>query len=165
MAIWFGMGYYGSLEQAGDGAQPDNEIKRRNLSVIKRCIRLVGVALLACGVTACSTIDGLEPTDKGITVEVAHKPYAEVWKSSVNAMSTNMAIVEMDKSAGVIKSEVPAGMATWGEVVGLFITPTAKISDSYKIHIVSKTRSTYQLTGQNWAPSVAARIQADLDTE
>jgi hypothetical protein len=61
--------------------------------------------------------------------------------------------------------EVPAGMATWGEVVGLFITPTNKLSDSYKIHIVSKTRSTYQLTGQNWAPSVAARIQAELDTE
>ncbi|MNG99795.1 hypothetical protein D3C79_589740 [compost metagenome] len=61
--------------------------------------------------------------------------------------------------------EVPAGMATLGEVVGLCITPTNKLSDSYKIHIVSKTRSTYQLTGQNWAPSVAARIQADLDTE
>ena len=133
--------------------------------MIKRCLRLVGLALLASGATACSTIDGLEPTDKGITVEVANKPYAEVWKSSVNAMSTNMAIVEMNKSAGVIKSEVPAGMATWGEVVGLFIAPTTKDSDRYTIHIVSKTRSTYQITGQNWAPSVAARIQADLDAE
>ncbi|MCX2695012.1 hypothetical protein OO256_28845 [Pseudomonas sp. DCB_CB] len=76
-----------------------------------------------------------------------------------------MAIVEMNKSAGVIKSEVPAGMATWGEVVGLFITPTTKDSDRYTIHIVSKTRSTYQITGQNWAPSVAARIQSDLDAE
>ncbi|AVD89612.1 hypothetical protein [Pseudomonas sp. SWI44] len=132
---------------------------------MKRWLRAMGVCVLAAGATACSTIDSLEPTDSGITLEVAHKPYAEVWKSSVNAMSTNMAIVEMNKSAGVIKSEVPAGIATWGEVVGLFITPTTKASESYKIHIVSKTRSTYQLTGQNWAPSVAARIQADLDTE
>lgn len=52
-----------------------------------------------------------------------------------------------------------------GEVVGLFITPVTKVSDSYMIHIVSKTRSTYQLTGQNWAPSVAARIESDLDIE
>lgn len=128
-------------------------------------LRMIGVGLLVSGISACSTIDGLEPTDKGITLEVAHKPYAEVWKSSVNAMSTNLAIVEMDKSAGVIKSEAPAGMATWGEVVGLFITPATRVSDSYKVHIVSKTRSTYQLTGQNWAPSVAARIQADLDVD
>lgn len=133
--------------------------------MMKRWLRFVGVAILASGVTACSTIDGLESTDKGITLEVTQKPYAEVWKSSVKAMSTNLAIVEMDKSAGVIKSEAPAGMATWGEVVGLFITPVTKVSDSYTIHIVSKTRSTYQLTGQNWAPSVAARIQSDLDIE
>lgn len=132
---------------------------------MKYLLRFVGVGLLASSITACSTIDGLQPTDEGITVEVENKPYVEVWKSSVNAMSTNLAIVEMDKSTGVIKSEAPAGMATWGEVVGLFITPTTKFADSYKVRVVSKTRSTYQLTGQNWAPSVAARIQADLDTE
>lgn len=139
--------------------------QKRNQNVMKRWLRAVGVCALAVGASACSTIDSLEPTDSGITVEVAHKPYAEVWKSSVNAMSTNLAIVEMDKRAGVIKSEAPAGMATWGEVVGLFISPTTKTSDRYTIHIVSKTRSTYQITGQNWAPSVAARIQADLDIE
>ena len=132
---------------------------------MKRWLRAVGVCALGAGASACSTIDSLEPTDSGITLEVAHKPYAEVWKSSVNAMSTNLAIVEMDKRAGVIKSEAPAGMATWGEVVGLFISPATKTSDRYTIHIVSKTRSTYQITGQNWAPSVAARIQADLDIE
>lgn len=82
---------------------------------MKRWLRFIGVAILASGVTACSTIDGLESTDKGITLEVTQKPYAEVWKSSVKAMSTNLAIVEMDKSAGVIKSEAPAGMATWGK--------------------------------------------------
>lgn len=132
---------------------------------MKLLLRFGGIALIASGMTACSTIDGLQPTDKGITVAVENKSYAEVWRSSVNAMSTNLAIVDMDKSTGVIKSEAPAGMATWGEVVGLFITPTTKVADSYQIRVVSKTRATYQLTGQNWAPSVVARIQADLDTE
>ncbi|MNG21169.1 hypothetical protein D3C84_1055040 [compost metagenome] len=80
-------------------------------------------------------------------------------------MSTNLAIVDIDKAQGVIKSEAPAGMGTWGEVVGLFITPTSKAERSYSIHVVSKKRSTFQITGQNWAPSVAARIKADLDVE
>ncbi|MCK8663876.1 hypothetical protein M1M11_03155 [Pseudomonas azerbaijanoccidens] len=116
-------------------------------------------------ISACSTVDGLEPSDTGITIDVSNKSYNEVWKSSISAMSTNLAIVEMNKKAGVIKSEAPAGMATWGEVVGLFVTPVVPSADSYSIRIVSKKRSTYQITGQNWAPTIAARIQADLESE
>lgn len=128
-------------------------------------LRVLGLGLLVSSISACSTIGGLESSDGGITLEVTNKPYAEVWKSSVSAMSTNLAIVEINKSAGVIKSEAPAGLATWGEVVGLFITPPGRVSDSYKIHIVSKKRSKLQITGQDWAPSVAARLQADLGAE
>lgn len=117
------------------------------------------------GISACSTVEGLHPSDTGITIEASNKSYSEVWKSSVNAMSTNLAIVEMNKGAGVIKSEAPAGMATWGEVVGLFVTPVTPTASIYSIRVVSKKRATYQITGQNWAPSVAARIQADLDSE
>ncbi|MDD0999294.1 hypothetical protein M5G20_25985 [Pseudomonas sp. TNT2022 ID1044] len=130
----------------------------------------VFVKALACsavflGVSGCSTIDGLQPTDTGITIDVPNKSYNEIWKSSVTAMSTNLAIVEMNKGAGVIKSEAPAGMATWGEVIGLFITPVSPSAESYSIRVVSKKRATYQITGQNWAPTVAARIQADLDSK
>lgn len=132
---------------------------------MKQWLRVMGLGLVVSGISACSTIGGLETSDEGITLEVSNTPYAEVWKSSVSAMSTNLAIVEINKSAGVIKSEGPAGMTTWGEVVGLFITPPGRISDSYKIHIVSKKRSKLQITGQDWAPSVAARIQADLGAE
>ncbi|WP_144933988.1 hypothetical protein [Pseudomonas alabamensis] len=132
---------------------------------MKQWLRVMGLGLVVSGMSACSTIGGLEASDEGITLEVSNTPYAEVWKSSVSAMSTNLAIVEINKSAGVIKSEGPAGMTTWGEVVGLFITPPGRISDSYKIHIVSKKRSKLQITGQDWAPSVAARIQADLGAE
>lgn len=122
-----------------------------------------GVAYL--GISACSTVEGLNPSDAGITIEASNKSYSEVWKSSVSAMSTNLAIVEMNKGTGVIKSEAPAGMATWGEVVGLFVTPVTPTAPIYSIRVVSKKRATYQITGQNWAPSVAARIQADLDSD
>lgn len=131
-----------------------------------RAFLKVSILSAAClCISACSTIDGLQPSDSGVTVEIRNKSYNEVWKSSVNAMSSGLAIVEINKSAGVIKSEAPAGMATWGEVIGLFVTPVSPSADSYSIRIVSKKRSTYQITGQDWAPSIAARIQADLDAE
>ena len=126
----------------------------------------VSIFSAAClGISACSTIDGLQPSDSGVTVEIRNKSYNEVWKSSVNAMSSGLAIVEINKSAGVIKSEAPAGMATWGEVVGLFVTPVTPTAEGYSIRIVSKKRSTYQITGQDWAPNIASRIRADLDSE
>ena len=133
--------------------------------MLKSVFKVLAVGALCFGVTACSTVAGLQPSDSGVTIVIKNKSYNEVWKSSVNAMSTSLAIVEVNKEAGVIKSEAPAGMATWGEVIGLFVTPASKPSDSYSIRIVSKKRSTYQITGQDWAPSIAARIQADLDSE
>ena len=133
--------------------------------MIKNLSKVLAVGALCLGGAACSTIDGLQPTDSGVTVEVRNRSYTEVWKSSVSAMSSGLAIVEINKSAGVIKSEAPAGMATWGEVIGLFVTPVSKNADSYSIRVVSKKRSTYQITGQDWAPSIAARIRADLDAE
>lgn len=137
----------------------------KDVFMINGFFKMLAVGVLCFGVSACSTIDGIQPSDTGITVNVSNKSFAEVWKSSVSAMSTNLAIVEMDKGAGVIKSEAPAGMATWGEVIGLFITPVSSSTNEYAIRIVSKKRSTFQITGQNWAPSIAARIQTDLDSE
>ncbi|WP_322846605.1 hypothetical protein [Pseudomonas sp. B33.4] len=133
--------------------------------MIKNVSEVLAMGVLCLSVSACSTVDGLQPTDSGVTVEVRNKTYNEVWKVSVSAMSSGLAIVETNKSAGVIKSEAPAGMATWGEVIGLFVTPVSPSADSYSVRIVSKKRSTYQITGQNWAPSIAARIRADLDAD
>lgn len=133
--------------------------------MLKYLPKAIAIVIIACAVSACSTIDGIEPGDEGITVDAKGKSYDEVWRASVRAMSTNLAIVESDKAQGVIKAEVPAGFATWGEVVGLFVSPASNAARSYSIHIVSKKRSTYQITGQNWAPSVAARIKAELDIE
>ncbi|WP_162634941.1 hypothetical protein [Pseudomonas putida] len=131
-----------------------------------RAFLKVSIFSAAClGISACSTVEGLQPSDSSVIVEVRNTSYNEVWKSSVNAMSSGLAIVEINKSAGVIKSEAPAGMATWGEVIGLFVTPVSPSAESYSIRIVSKKRATYQITGQDWAPSIAARIRADLDAE
>jgi hypothetical protein len=133
--------------------------------MIKKLLKATAIIVFICAVTACSTLDGIEPSDKGITIEAPNKSYDDVWKASVRAMSSGLAIVDVDKAKGVIKSEAPAGMGTWGEVVGVFISPASKSGSIYTIHVVSKKRSTYQITGQNWAPSIAARIKTDLDIE
>jgi predicted metalloendopeptidase len=133
--------------------------------MLRNVIKPLSVAVVACVLSACSTVDGLRPTDEGVTVYASGKSYDEVWKASVRAMSSNLAMVDSSKAQGVIKSEAPAGFATWGEVVGVFISPPSKDASVYTIHVVSNKRATYQVTGQDWAPSVAGRIKAELDID
>ena len=90
------------------------------------------------------------------------KSYDEIWKASVRAMTSNLTIVESDKASGNIKSEARAGIATWGEVVGLFVRPLPANPGSYTVEVKSLKRSRGQITGQNWEPSVVANIKAEL---
>ena len=89
-------------------------------------------------ISGCATVGGLQSGSGGSTFEVYGKSYDEVWRASVHAMSSNLTIVESDKHSGTIKSEARAGMATWGEVVGLFIRPTSEGADKYTVEVLSK---------------------------
>jgi uncharacterized protein YceK len=120
------------------------------------------IALFAClALSGCATINTLQPGE-GISFDVHGKSYEEVWQASIRAMTTNLTLVSSDKTHGIIKSEAPAGFATWGEVVGVFITPTTPLSSTFTVEVVSEKRAKMQLTGQDWEPSVAARIKAEL---
>lgn len=123
---------------------------------------ILGILLLWI-ISGCATIGSLQPGSGGSTVEVSGKNYDEIWKASVRAMSSNLTIVEIDKSSGNIKSEARAGIATWGEVVGLFVRPTAPTASKYTIEVLSKKRMQTQITVQDWEPSVIAIIKAELE--
>jgi len=110
----------------------------------------------------CATVGGLAPGSGGSTFEVHGRSYDDVWKASVRAMSNGLTIVESDKASGVIKAEARAGMATWGEVVGLFVQPPNAGSSVYTVEVISKKRMQTQITGQNWEPSVIANVKAEL---
>lgn len=125
-------------------------------------MRVILSGLVFFFLSACATVGDVTPGSGGSTFEVHGKSYDEVWKASVRAMSNGLTIVESDRTSGAIKSEARAGMATWGEVVGLFIRPTTAGAATYTVEVVSKKRMQTQISGQNWAPSVIANIKAEL---
>lgn len=122
----------------------------------------LAIVLLLCLSSGCATVGSLQPGAGGSTFDVTGKSYEEIWKASVRGMSTNLTIVESDKAAGTIKSEARMGMATWGEVVGLFVRPTAANADRYTVEVQSLKRSRLQITGQDHEPAVIATIKAEL---
>lgn len=121
--------------------------------------------LLACMVTfvtGCATVEDLKP-GTGSTLDITGRTYEQIWKASVAAANKNLTVVYTNKSRGEIRAEAAAKIASWGEVVGVFITPPTENARRYTVEVVSQTRSKVQMTGQNWERSILSSIQIDLD--
>jgi hypothetical protein len=119
---------------------------------------LFGLALALGG---CATIDTLEP-GSGSTFEVRNRSFDQIWKAALTVVTRSLTIVEESRESGTIKAESRAGLATWGEVVAVFIRPPRRGERLYSVEVVSQKRSQVQVTGQNWEPGIVAGIKAEL---
>ena len=113
--------------------------------------------------SGCATIGSLQPGTGGSTFEVRGKSYDEIWKAVVRTASRSLTIVESNKEAGNLRAEKGAGMATWGEVVGIFVRPAKNGAPVYSVEVQSLKRSRVQITGQNWTTTMISGIKAELD--
>jgi len=120
------------------------------------------LVLLLLMFTGCATIGTLHP-GSGRTFEVNDRNYNEVWKAAIRVAGRNLTIVQSNKDSGIIKAEARVGLATWGEVVGIFITPTREGEKKYNVEVVSQKRSRLQITGQNWEETIVSGIKVELD--
>lgn len=125
--------------------------------------RWIACLLFAMCISGCATIDTLQPGTGGSTFEVRGKSYDEIWKAVVRTASHSLTIVEINKDAGILKAEKGAGMATSGEVVGIFVHPTNNGAPVYTVEVQSLKRSRLQITGQDWTPTMISGIKAELD--
>ncbi len=125
-------------------------------------IHTLWIILLSLLLSSCATIEDLRP-GTGSVIDIKGHTYDQIWKAAVKATNKNLTIVYNNKSRGEIRAEAAAKIASWGEVVGVFITPTTPKAPKYTVEVVSQTRSKIQITGQNWERSILASIQVDLD--
>lgn len=126
-------------------------------------MRIFLAIFLMVGLFGCSTTDSLQAGTGGSTFEVRGKSYDEVWKAINRTASRSLTIVESNKEAGTLKAEKGAGMATWGEVVGVFVRPARSGAPVYTVEVQSLKRSSLQITGQDWTTTMKSGILAELD--
>jgi len=126
-------------------------------------MRIFLMMLLVAGLVGCSTTDSLQAGTGGSTFEVRGKSYDEVWKAVNRTASRSLTVVESNKDSGTLKAEKGAGMATWGEVVGIFIKPARSGASVYTVEVQSLKRSSLQITGQDWTTTMKSGILAELD--
>lgn len=124
-------------------------------------MKLIYSLLLLTFLSGCATIDSVKP-GAGPYFNVQGTSYSKVWTVSNSVLARQFNIVSTSRGEGSIKAEKAAGMTSWGEVVGVFITPAKEGAAEYKIEAVSLKRSTLQITGQNWENTILEGIKAEL---
>lgn len=127
---------------------------------MKKIILILSLLTLA----GCATTSTLKAGNTGGTkITIENKTYDQVWKAALKAMSNQLTIVEKSKENGVIKAEKGVGVTTWGEVVGVFISPTKPSAPRYVVEVQSYKRSRLQITGQDWTQTIVTGIETELD--
>jgi hypothetical protein len=126
---------------------------------LSRRFACAAVAFLAVG---CATIDTPQPGRGGSSFEVRGKSYDEIWRAITKTASQSLTIVENNKDGGTLRAEKGVGLATWGEVVGIFVRPARNGAAVYTVEVQSIKRSMVQLTGQDWTSTMIAGIKAEL---
>lgn len=130
---------------------------------MKQPFLLAAFILVLASTSGCATIDTLQPGTGGSSFEIHGKSYDEIWKAVVRTASRSLTVVESNKETGTLRAEKGVGMATWGEVVGVFVRPTSNGAPVYTIEVQSLKRSRVQLTGQDWTSTMIAGVKAELD--
>jgi hypothetical protein len=121
---------------------------------------IVVAFLLFC--MGCATVDSLQRGAGGETFLVQNKSYDEIWRAAILAVGKQLTIVESDKSSGTIKAERAISVATWGELVGVFITPEGGDPHTFQVEVESLRRDQVQITGQDWTLTIVEGIKAEL---
>ena len=125
-------------------------------------IRWIARLFIVVLISGCATIDSPRPGTGGSTFEIRGKSYDEIWKAAVTTASRSLTIVESNKETGTLRAEKGVGIATWGEVVGIFIHPVSNGAPIYTVEVQSMKRSKAQITGQDWTTTLISGIKAEL---
>lgn len=123
-------------------------------------VLIAGSLVLGC--IGCATVNSLQRGAGGETFLVHNRSYDQIWNAAILVVDRQLTIVQSDKGAGTIKAEKRAGIATWGEVVGVFITPDSTDSHTFLVEVESMKRDSFQITGQDWTSTIAEGIKAEL---
>jgi len=125
--------------------------------------RLMGAALAVFALAGCATVDTPQSGRGGSQFEVRGKSYDDIWRAANRVVSRSLTVVESNKETGTLRAEKGVGLATWGEVVGVFIRPQRNGAPVYTVEVQSVKRSMIQITGQDWTQTIISGIKAELD--
>jgi hypothetical protein len=112
-------------------------------------------------VAGCASIDTVRPgSGEGSKFTVYRRSYDEIWNAAVSVAGSRLTLVETDKGTGMIKAE--ALDSTFGEALGIFISPPRDGEKRYVVEVLSLLKNRPQIPGQDAEPQVIGDIKTKL---
>ncbi|MDX1950322.1 MAG: hypothetical protein SFT90_07495 [Rickettsiales bacterium] len=128
--------------------------------------------LFVLGLSSCTSMNDLGSGRTGKSFVVDGYTYDQVWNSSLAAVRQTtgdqsaeiekvLTISKEDRQSGQILASSGMSLFSYGEVVGVFISPP-KNAPSHKIEVESRAKLKTNVTSNNWEDEVIASIRQQL---
>jgi hypothetical protein len=125
--------------------------------------RDLGLALfIVVMVSGCASMADVRPGDGKVLI-IRDRSYEDIWEAAVQVAREHFEIREQDKAKGTIRAERTAHFNSWGEWVGIFVTPTMPDANRYRVEVVSRRKSRGQISGQGWEGKTLRDLRDVLD--
>ena len=128
---------------------------------LRRSVRLGSLRLklaLVLLFPACASISDLRPGD-GHAITIDGRAYGDIWNAAMKVANEHVDVCKSDRGTGTILAERDVSFTSWGERVGIFVTPTTEGAPRYRIEVVNRKKSQGQITGQGWEHKVTRVIE------
>ena len=128
------------------------------------------IRLLTCIATVlagagCATVGGLENAQGKGEISYYRADPESVFDASIIALSDlGLLIARVDEEARHAAAEAPAGLWSYGEVIGVFVRPSLGDSSVCAVEVVSRKRMATNLLAKNWETDVLDRLDAQFPT-
>lgn len=126
-------------------------------------------------VSACAGTQDLGKGKTGQSFAVRGASYDAIWNASLEAVreqtgdqklevEKNLTVQKADKAAGIITASTGMSLLSWGEVVGVYITPAAD-APVHTIEVESRSKMQTNVFANNWEEEIIADIKRKLGVQ
>jgi len=107
----------------------------------------------------CATMADVHPGD-GHAITIEQRSYDDIWAAAMKVADEHFEIRENDKVTGIIRAERGFHYGSYGEWIGIFITPPASGAPRYRLEVVKRRKFKAQI-GEwvNWEHKVTRDIE------
>lgn len=136
-------------------------------------MRKLFIALLpALLLTACAGSEDLAPGKTGKKITLSGGTYDQIWNASLASVKSahgtqalevekTLTVTTEDKAAGKIVAGTGMSVLSWGEVVGVWISPAAD-APTHTVEVESRTKMQTNVFSNNWEDEIIAGIYKNL---
>lgn len=136
---------------------------------------LFAAAFILVTLAACAGSKDLAPGKTGKSFTVSGQSYDAIWNAALTSVKQNkgdqsleiekdLVVSESDKSKGVIRASSGMSLLSWGEVIGIFISPPYN-APTHTIEVESKAKLQTNVFANNWEDEIIASIKRTLATK